>query len=132
MMDAAVRAQGVDDLARVIALFPAVGGHRATALAVGAGIHHDHAVTVGEQKLRVTQVAGAIVGNSVIEQDPIAVGTFRLDFPATENRAVSSGYVKIRVMNTPSDISLCVFPLELGGGRSRARTADLLLVRQAL
>jgi hypothetical protein len=95
MMDAAVRAQGVDDLARVIVLFPAVRGHRATALAVGAGIHHDYTVTVGEQKFRVTQVAGAIVGNAVIEQEPIAVGIFRSDFPAAQNRAVSRGHFQV-------------------------------------
>ena len=43
-----------------------------------------------------------------------------------------NGYVAIHVTKTPSEPSLRLYSLDLNGGRSRARTADLLLVRQAL
>ena len=41
-------------------------------------------------------------------------------------------YVTIHVTTSPSNSSLCLYPLELNGGRDRTRTCDLLRVKQAL
>ena len=41
-------------------------------------------------------------------------------------------YVTIHVTTSPSNSSLCLYPLELNGGRDRTRTCDLLRVKQCL
>ena len=41
-------------------------------------------------------------------------------------------YVTIHVTTTPSNSSLCLYLLEMNGGRDRTRTCDLLRVKQAL
>jgi hypothetical protein len=87
--------QRVDDGAGVVAFEPAVGGDGAAAGAVGAGIHHDEAVAGAEQELRVADDADAVVGDAVEEEDPIAVGILRADFPATENCSIGSTNVEI-------------------------------------
>src|SRR5713226_3807258 len=92
----------VDDGAGVIALEPAIGGDGAPACAVGASVHHDHAVTGAQQKFRLTNDTHAVVGNAVEEEDPVAIGVFRADFPAAEKRSIRRTYVKI-LASRPSD-----------------------------
>src|ERR1017187_3959153 len=43
-----------------------------------------------------------------------------------------SGYVTSHVTHTPSELALCLYLLDLNGGRDRTRTCDLLRVKQAL
>ena len=41
-------------------------------------------------------------------------------------------YITIHVTTTPYNFSLCLYLLEINGGRGRTRTCDLLRVKQAL
>ncbi len=80
----------VNDGAGVSALEPAVGGDVATAVAVGTRVHHDYRIAVLEEGFGLADDADAIVGNSVKEQHPGAVGIFRAHFPAAQDGAVGS------------------------------------------
>ena len=87
--------EGVDDGARVIAFEPAVGGDRAAASAVGAGVHHDDAVAGAQQKFRLTDDSDAIVGDAVEDEDPVAVGILGADFPSTKRRSIRGFHVEV-------------------------------------
>src|SRR5205807_937703 len=80
----------VDDGAGVGALEPAISRHGTAAGAVGAGVHHDHAVAGSQQEFRMAQDSDAVVGDTVEEEDPIPIGNFRADFPAQEKRSIGS------------------------------------------
>ncbi len=87
--------QFVDDGAGVVALEPAVGGDRADAGAVSAGVHHDDAVAGAQQEFRLTNDSDAVVRYTVEEEDPIPIGIFRTDFPTLEKRSVRCAHVEI-------------------------------------
>ena len=52
--------------------------------------------------------------------------------PARIEEGVLKLYVTIHVTTTPSNSSVCLYLLEVNGGRDRTRTCDLLRVKQAL
>jgi hypothetical protein len=57
---------------RVPAFFATVRGHVAAALSWRAQVQHHDAVAAAEQEFRVADNAGAVVGDAVEEQNPIA------------------------------------------------------------
>ena len=73
MPDLLAGKESVGDGGRVMALHPAVRGHIAAALAVGARVHHHEAVSMTKQEFRMADVAGAIVLNAVVEKHPVAI-----------------------------------------------------------
>ena len=89
------RFERVDDGAGVVALEPAISRHGTAAGAVGAGVHHDHAVAGSQQEFRLAQDSDAVVGDTVEEEDPIPIGNFRADFPAQEKRSIGSPNLEI-------------------------------------
>ena len=74
-----LRFQKVDPLVDVVALEQAVGGERAVAGAVGAGVGEEDGESVGEEELRVSGHADAVVAEAVEEEDGVAVGVVRMD-----------------------------------------------------
>ena len=72
----------------VVAFLPAVSGNVAATFAVSAGIHHHHGVTVAQQELGVPQDSRAIVRHAMEEQDPIAIGFGRANFPSAQSDTV--------------------------------------------
>ena len=80
--------KSVDDGAGVVALEPAVGGDGAIAGTMGAGVHHDDAVTGAKQKFGMADHADAVVGDAMEEKDPVAVGMIGPDDPAAEEDAI--------------------------------------------
>ena len=102
MFGVSVRFESVDDGASVIAFEPAVGGDGTAAGAVGAGVHHDNAVSGAQQEFRLTDDSHAVVRDAVEEEDPIPIGIFRADFPATEKHSIRSANLEI-LAACPSD-----------------------------
>ena len=62
-----LRFQKIDPLMDVVALQQAVGGERAVARAVGTGVGEKHGESVGEEQLRVSGHADAVVAEAVQE-----------------------------------------------------------------
>ena len=73
---------------RVVALQPAIGGHRAATLSVGARIHHHDAVAVAEQQLRLTRHARAVIRDAVKKQHPAAIRLSCVNLPSAQHRSV--------------------------------------------
>ena len=91
--------QRIDDGARVVAFEPAVGGHRAFAGAVSAGVHHHHAVARQQQDAGVFEDSHAIVGDAVKKEHPIAVGLCGTHFPAAQKDAIGGAHVEVFAMD---------------------------------
>ena len=75
----------------VIALEQAVGGERAVADAMGAGVGKEHGESVGEEELRVSSHADAVVAEAVEEEDRVPVGMVWMDGPGAESDGVGGG-----------------------------------------
>ena len=95
MPHALARVQRIDNRSGVVALEPSVRRHRAAALPMRAGVHHHQAISVAQQKFRVSQIPGAIIGNAVVQQHPVSICMRRKNFPAPQNRAVRSAHLEI-------------------------------------
>ena len=76
--------QGIGNRNNVVPFLPTVGDHIAAAFSVCARIDHHDAIAVAKQKLGVTECAGAIVRDTVEEQDPIFIGCRGTNFPAMQ------------------------------------------------
>jgi hypothetical protein len=87
--------QSVDDGLGVVAFKPSVGGDLAFAGAVGAGVHHNGAVTGAKEKFGLADDPDAVVGNAVEKEHPIAVGMVGADNPASEEDAVGGADVEV-------------------------------------
>ena len=87
----------VRDRDGVVAFFPAVRGHIAAARSVRARIHHHDALTVAEQKFRMSQIAGAIVRDAVKKQHPIAIRGCWNHFPAAKLDSVIRVHAEIQL-----------------------------------
>src|SRR5580765_4236730 len=107
--------KGVDDGTSVVAFEPAVGGDGAFAGAVGAGVHHDHAVTGAEEKFGLADNADAIIGDAVKEQDPASVGMLRTDDPAPKEDAVRSADIEVFALAAGKGERGVGFADEVGG-----------------
>src|SRR5437667_1126117 len=94
------REQGIDDGASVVAFEPTVGGDGSAAGAVGAGVHHDHTVASAQQEFRLANNSNAIVGNAMKKENPVPVGIFRTNFPATEQRSIGCADVEVLARRT--------------------------------
>jgi len=105
------REQRVHDGAGVVAFEPAVGGDRAFAGAVGAGVHHDDAIAGAQEKFGLPDDADAVVGHAMEEQHPGTVGLGRSDLPAAEENAVGGPNVEF-------------LALRAGDGEGSVRFAD--------
>lgn len=86
-----LRRQPVEPLPNVVALEQTVGGERAAAGALRAGVGDEDAVAVSEQQVRVSGHADAVVAEAVKEDDGISVGVPRMDGPGTEHDRVGRG-----------------------------------------
>ncbi len=75
----------------VVALEEAVGGERAAARTVGAGVGKEHGESVGEKELRVSDHADAVVAEAVEKEDGVPVRVMGMDRPGAENNAVGRG-----------------------------------------
>jgi hypothetical protein len=85
---------------------------------VGAGVHHGDAVSGAQQEFGVLGDTDAIVGNTVKQQDPGAVGLRRTNFPAVEEDAVGRADCEVfaaRVSLLERDVG---FVDEVGGERA--------------
>jgi len=60
-----------------------------------AGVHHDDAVAGAQQEFRLTDDSNAVVGDAVEDENPVAIGIFRADFPAAEKRSIGSLHVEV-------------------------------------
>lgn len=65
---------------------------------MGANIHHHNAVARAEKKLGVANDAGAIVRDTVEEEDPVAVRLRCANFPAAKDDTVGSTHLEILAM----------------------------------
>ena len=92
------REKSVDDGFGIVAFEPAVGGHGAVTGAMRASIHHDYAVARAKEQLGLAKDADAVVGNTVKEQHPAAVGICGPYFPAAQRDAVRSADFEILTM----------------------------------
>jgi hypothetical protein len=90
MPDLFDRIELVDNTVRVIPFLPAVRAERPSAPAMRAGVHHDHAIAITQEKLSVSECARPIVGHPMELHHPIAVGMGRPDFPPFEPHTVGS------------------------------------------
>src|SRR6266436_8086264 len=90
--------ESVDDGAGVVAFEPAVGGRGAFAGAMGAGVHHDDAVTGAQEKFGLADDADAVIGDPVKKKHPASVGPGCGNFPAAEHYAVGSANVEVLAM----------------------------------
>jgi hypothetical protein len=86
-----LRRQQVEPLPNVVALEQTVGGERAAAGALRAGVGEEDAVAVSEQQVRVSGHADAVVAEAVKEDDGISVSVPRMDGPGTEHDRVGRG-----------------------------------------
>src|SRR5579864_4469172 len=78
------RVQEIEPLMDVVALEETVGGERAAADAVSASVGEEHDEAVGEEELRVSGHAEAIVSEAVEENYGVSVIVARMDFPGAE------------------------------------------------
>jgi hypothetical protein len=62
---------------------------------VGAGVHHDDAVTGAEEKFRLADYADAIIGDAVKKEDPTSVGMLRTDDPTSKENAVRGADIEV-------------------------------------
>ncbi|SPE28483.1 hypothetical protein SBA2_40046 [Acidobacteriia bacterium SbA2] len=83
-----LRVEEVKPLVNVVALEQAVGGERAVARAVGAGVGKKHGESVGEEELSVSGHADAVVAEAVEEEDGVPVGVVGMDGPGAEGDVV--------------------------------------------
>jgi hypothetical protein len=92
------RFERVNNSLRVVSFQPAVCGHRPVARSMGARVHHHYAIARLKQKLRLSQYAYSIVGDSMKDEHPIAVGIRGTKLPASQENAIGGVYVKILTM----------------------------------
>lgn len=85
----------IDPLVDVVLFEEAVGSERAAADAVSAGVGEEDGELVGEEELRVSHHADAVVAESVKKQDGVAVRVVRADEPGFQRCSVwrSDGHV---------------------------------------
>jgi hypothetical protein len=62
-----------------------------------ARIHHDDAVPVPKQELGMAEIAAAIVGDAMKEQNPVAAWRRGNDFPAAKFDAVTRPHGEVRL-----------------------------------
>lgn len=111
------RKQCVNDGAGVVAFEPAVSGDGAFTGAVSAGVHHDDTVASAEQYFGLAHDAHAVIGDTVEDNDPTAVGGFWADLPAAEHEAI--GGADIEVFAVGADVGESVVGFADVGGRER-------------
>lgn len=74
----------IDPLVDVVLFEEAVGCERAAADAVSAGVGEEYGELVGEEELRVSDHADAVVAESVKKKDGVAVRVVRTDEPGLQ------------------------------------------------
>jgi hypothetical protein len=83
-----VRVEKFKPLMDVIAFKETVGGEWAAAGSVGAGVGEEDGESVGEEELRVSGHADAVVAETVEEEDVVAVGVMGTNAPGAESDIV--------------------------------------------
>jgi len=78
----------IDPLVDVVLFEEAEGCERAAADAVSAGVGEEYGELVGEEELRVSDHADAVVAESVKKKDGVAVRVVRTDEPGFERCSV--------------------------------------------
>jgi hypothetical protein len=85
------RLQEVEPLVNVVAFEQAVGGERAAARAVGAGVGKQNGESVGEKELCVSGHSDAVVSEAVKEDNGVSIGAGGADRPGAQYRPVGRG-----------------------------------------
>ena len=86
-----LRFQEIEPFMDVVALQQAVGRELAAAGAMGASVGEEDGESVGEDELRVSGHAEAVVTEAVEEEDGVAVGLVRVNHPRAERDVVGCG-----------------------------------------
>lgn len=86
-----MRVEEIDPLVNVIAFEKAVGGELPSACSVGARVGHEYSESMGQEKLRVSGHANAVVAKTMEQKNCIAVGVMRLNQPGTEGDTIARG-----------------------------------------
>src|ERR1700686_2670622 len=80
-----LRVQEVEPLVNVVAFEESVGGERAAADTVSAGVGKEHGESVGEKELRVSGHADAVVAEAVEKEDCASVSLAGTNFPSAKD-----------------------------------------------
>src|SRR5437867_1629891 len=86
-----LRVEKIEPLVDIVTLEQAEGSQRASADAVGSGVGQKDGESVGDEQLRVSGHADAVVAEAMEEKDGIAVGVMRADAPGAEGNVVGRG-----------------------------------------
>ena len=87
-----LRGEEVEPLVDIVAFEEAIGGELATACAVSAGIGEKHGESVGEEEVRVSGHADAVVGEAVQKNDGVTVAApMGMNDPGAEGDGVWGG-----------------------------------------
>ena len=81
----------IEPLVNVVTFEESVGGERAAAFAVGAGVGEEDGESVGEEELSVSGHAEAVVAEAVEQEDGVSVGLVRMDDPGAEDDVAGRG-----------------------------------------
>ena len=83
-----LRLQEVEPLVNVVALEKSLGGERAAAGAVSAGVGEEHGESVGEEELGVSGHADAVVAKAVEENNGVSVWVMGAEGPGAKRDGV--------------------------------------------